>query len=268
MATKSYIDSIVSITDQVLDVDAGTYNGDPIYQDISGLVTDSTFNTLDGNFDNLVALTGYAEGSTTLGTFTGVTISDSVTLQVALQELETAIEAAPSNAALTEAISDITEMQTLLGTSDEDTDLGSFVGGIISDSATVKSALTELEAEIETESAALNTLEASSGRWFFADLDATGSTDAALVSLPANAHVMEVRVNVTTAFAGGTSPSISVGWTADDDAVVPAGDFNVGAIERSELSLQHKMVALQDVRCYIQGAPTSGIAEVALFVVG
>lgn len=47
--------------------------------------------------DDLITLSGVAEGSTTLGTFTGTTISNSQTVKSALQELETAVETkAPS----------------------------------------------------------------------------------------------------------------------------------------------------------------------------
>ena len=45
-----------------------------------------------GNLISLNALTGVAEGSTNLGTFTGSIISDNRTIKVALQELETFIE--------------------------------------------------------------------------------------------------------------------------------------------------------------------------------
>ena len=42
--------------------------------------------------DDLKTLSGVAGGSVNLGTFTGTTISDNVTIKVALQELETALE--------------------------------------------------------------------------------------------------------------------------------------------------------------------------------
>jgi len=46
--------------------------------------------------DHLITLSGVAEGSDDLGTFTGTTITDSSTVKTALQELETAVEAAGS----------------------------------------------------------------------------------------------------------------------------------------------------------------------------
>ena len=44
------------------------------------------------HIDNLVTLSGVAKDATNLGTFTGTTISDSVTVKTALQSLETALE--------------------------------------------------------------------------------------------------------------------------------------------------------------------------------
>lgn len=46
---------------------------------------------------NLITLTGVAAGSTDLGTFTGITIPDNVTIKAALQSLETSLEATAAN---------------------------------------------------------------------------------------------------------------------------------------------------------------------------
>jgi len=50
------------------------------------------------HIDNLVSLSGAAKDATDLGSFTGSTITDSSTVKAGLQELETAVEAAQSNA--------------------------------------------------------------------------------------------------------------------------------------------------------------------------
>lgn len=42
--------------------------------------------------DDLITLSGVSEGSTTLGTFTGTTISNNQTVKAALQDLETTVE--------------------------------------------------------------------------------------------------------------------------------------------------------------------------------
>src|SRR6056300_1462510 len=52
----------------------------------------STINEIDDNVDDLITLTGVAENTTDLGTFTGETLTDNITIKSALQELETAIE--------------------------------------------------------------------------------------------------------------------------------------------------------------------------------
>jgi hypothetical protein len=57
------------------------------------LVDSSVITEIDGNVDDLITLSGVAENSTDLGTFTGTTITDSQTIKAALQELETAVEA-------------------------------------------------------------------------------------------------------------------------------------------------------------------------------
>ena len=44
------------------------------------------------SIDDIITLTGIAEGTAHLGTFTGTTISDSVTIKAAVQALETALE--------------------------------------------------------------------------------------------------------------------------------------------------------------------------------
>jgi hypothetical protein len=49
---------------------------------------------IDQNVNDLVTLSGVAENSTNLGTFTGSTIADSSTIKVALQALESAVESA------------------------------------------------------------------------------------------------------------------------------------------------------------------------------
>ena len=118
------------------------------------------------HIDNLATLSGLAKDSTSLGTFTGSTISDNVTLKAALQALETAVEAAGSASTLTAVSNDVTDLRTLSGTSDEDEDLGTFTGSTISDNVTIKAALQALETAVETKGSTdagdnVNTLVAS-----------------------------------------------------------------------------------------------------------
>lgn len=55
----------------------------------------------DFSVDDLITLSGVAEGATNLGTFTGTTISDSQTVKAALQDLETALEGTATHDAVT-----------------------------------------------------------------------------------------------------------------------------------------------------------------------
>ncbi len=93
-----------------------------------------------GDVTKLRTLTGTASGDEDLGTFTGATISDSVTIKTALQELETLSED-------TEADKD--DLRTLSGTADGDINFGTFTGSTISDNTTTKGALQELETQVE-----------------------------------------------------------------------------------------------------------------------
>jgi len=52
-----------------------------------------TVDEIDQNVDDLITLSGVAENSTDLGSFTGTTIADNETVKGALQDLETALEA-------------------------------------------------------------------------------------------------------------------------------------------------------------------------------
>lgn len=102
------------------------------------------------SLDHVFTLTGVAEGSDDLGTFTGVTIPDSSTIKAALQSLETAHEETDTN---------VDDLVTLSGVAENSTDLGTFTGVTIPDSSTVKSALQSLETAHEGLSSTLNTFE-------------------------------------------------------------------------------------------------------------
>ena len=60
--------------------------------DLQAYALASDLTTTDTKVNNLVTLTGVAANSTSLGTFTGTTISDNNTIKGALQQLETALE--------------------------------------------------------------------------------------------------------------------------------------------------------------------------------
>ncbi len=71
---------------------------------ISALITE-----IDGNANDLITLTGIAENTAHLGTFSGSTISDSATIKAALQDLETAAESAAAGSAVADQVKTSTD---------------------------------------------------------------------------------------------------------------------------------------------------------------
>ena len=118
------------------------------------------------HIDNLATLSGVAKDSVNLGTFTGSTVGDNLTIKAAVQALESAVEAAGSAATLTAVSNDVVDLRTLSGTADEAEDLGTFTGSTVADSSTIKAALQALETAVETKGTTdagdnVNTLVAS-----------------------------------------------------------------------------------------------------------
>ena len=101
------------------------------------------------HIDNLATLSGVAKDSVNLGTFTGSTVGDNLTVKAAVQALESAVEAAGSAATLTAVSNDVVDLRTLSGTADEAEDLGTFTGSTVADSSTIKAALQALETAVE-----------------------------------------------------------------------------------------------------------------------
>jgi hypothetical protein len=125
-----------------ISVDSGytAGSGDPV----AGDSVLQALQKIDGNNDNQDTLLGTAQGAVDLGTFSGATIPDNVTVKSALQSLETAYEETDAN---------VDDLITLSGVPENSTDLGTFTGAIISDNTTVKNALQELETFSESEAA-------------------------------------------------------------------------------------------------------------------
>ena len=101
------------------------------------------------HIDNMVTLTGVAKDATGLGTFSGSTIGDDATLKAALQSLETSLETKGSAGSVTSISTNVGDLVTLSGVSQNDEDLGTFTGATIADSSTVKVALQSLETAVE-----------------------------------------------------------------------------------------------------------------------
>lgn len=151
--------------------DLGTFTGDIItdnttikdaLQDLETKIeandqvaaTTSALTEVDGNVNDLITLTGISENVTTLGTFTGTTIADDVSIKPALQALETAVETKASSATVAEVDSNVDDLISLSGVGENVTNLGVFSGSTIDNSVTIKAALQALETAIEAEATA------------------------------------------------------------------------------------------------------------------
>ena len=151
-ATESYVTTQIT---NVIDAAPSALN--TLNELAAALNDDANFSTtitglIDANethIDNVATLTGVAKDSANLGTFTGSTISDNQTVKAAIQALETAVEAAGSATSLNAVITDATDLQTLTGIADGNSDLGTFTGSTIADSTTIKAALQALETAVE-----------------------------------------------------------------------------------------------------------------------
>ena len=121
-ANETHIDNVATLTGVAKDsANLGTFTGSTIADSatlkaaLQALETalelkaaTSVVTEIDGNVDDLVSLSGVAENSTGLGTFTGSTISDAANIKDALQDLESAVE----NAAAGSAVADRTKTVT------------------------------------------------------------------------------------------------------------------------------------------------------------
>ena len=121
-ANETHIDNVVSLTGVSKDAaNLGTFTGSTIADSstvkaaIQALETalelkaaSSVVTEIDGNVDDLISLSGVAENATGLGTFTGSTISDGANIKDALQDLETAAEAAAAGSAVADRTKTIT----------------------------------------------------------------------------------------------------------------------------------------------------------------
>jgi len=116
--------------------------------------TASAVSEIDGNVNDVITLTGIAENVTTLGTFSGSTIADDSAIKPALQSLETAVETKETQVVVAEIDSNVDDLISLSGISENTTNLGTFTGSTIDNSVTVKAALQALESAIEAETVA------------------------------------------------------------------------------------------------------------------
>jgi len=121
IATTAYVQTEVSdlVGDAPVSLNTLGKIADSLNDDINGLTNVTTLvNANETHVDNVVTLTGVAKDAVNLGTFTGSTVTDSVTIKVALQELETEVETKIAAETLT-----LTAFQTVVAAS---SDFGDF----------------------------------------------------------------------------------------------------------------------------------------------
>lgn len=144
---------------KVADVDFGSATGVVVTSPyvpasgdvVSGDTVQDALQKIDGNNDAQDSVLGTNQGDTDLGVMggTGTIITDNNSVKGALEELDDQVTTNVSNIAqnttnIADNASDIADIRTLTGTSDGDTDLGTFTGDVISDNTTIKGALQEL----------------------------------------------------------------------------------------------------------------------------
>ncbi|QIN96833.1 putative tail fiber-like protein [Synechococcus phage S-N03] len=153
------------------------------------------------NLDDLITLTGMAEGATELGVFNGNTIADNLTVKAAIQSLEDAVELRSSITIVNEIDGNVDDLITLTGVAENSVNLGTFTGTTITDNVTVKTALQEIETALELTQDALSGGDGISLAGDVIAVDLTESYDAPV-------------------YTGGVGPTIPYGGTYQ-----PLGNF-------------------------------------------
>ena len=210
------------------DTDLGNFTGSTL---ANGLTTKAALQALETateandtdilelqtNQNDLVTLTGVAENSENLGSFTGSTIADDVTIKVALQSLETEVENVTG------------DLQSVLGVSDEDTDLGTFTGATIADSSSIKAALQALETELEDGSGSLTADDAGTADFASGTVTISGDTG---ISTTASGSTLLIDLDDTTVTANSYGAAATVpSFTVDGQGrLTAAADVSISIL--------------------------------------
>lgn len=227
MATETYV-----ATQMANLVDSAPGALDTLNELAAALGDDASFSTTITNLinanethvDNVASLSGVAKDSTNLGTFTGSTVADNLTIKQAIQALEAAVEAAGSATSLSAVIADASDLQTLTGVADGNSDLGTFTGSTITDSGTVKEALQELETAVEAQSLSGLGVTSSATELNYVD----GVTSAIQTQL--NAKTADGD-NVNVLVASTSADTTPVDSNGDDNFLFLVVDKSSGAIK-------------------------------------
>ena len=177
-------------------------------------------NANETHIDNVATLTGVAKDSTNFGEFTGSTITDNQTLKAILQLLETAVETKAATTTVTEIDTNVNDVISLTGISENTDNLGTFTGSTISDSSNIKTALQDLETAAESAQAGsavadqvktvTNSTDATQYLTFVNDDNASLTTeavrtDAGITYNPSSNLLTVGEVSATTLDIGGVN---------------------------------------------------------------
>ena len=143
-AISDLVDGAPAVLDTLNELAAAINDDENFVTTITNLINDN-----ETHIDNVATLTGLAKDVTSLGTFTGSTITDNSSIKSALQELETALELKAAAAVVTEIDANVDDLITLSGVAENASGLGTFTGSTISDASTIKDALQDLETAVE-----------------------------------------------------------------------------------------------------------------------
>ena len=147
---------------KVADVDFATATGitlsgayAPAGGDVtSGDTVESAIGKLDDNLDDLTAAVGVSQGDQNMGTYTGTLLNDNESAKQNIQQLETQVETNVTNIStnagnIAANTSDIADLRTTTGTSDGDTNYGTFTGDLFADNLDGKALYQRIEDLLE-----------------------------------------------------------------------------------------------------------------------
>ena len=200
---------------------------------LSGMATTAYADANETHIDNMATLTGLAKDSTSLGAFSGSTISDNVTIKAALQALETAVEAAEESATITEIDGNVDDLITLSGISENTAHLGTFTGSTISDNETIKEALQDLETAVESAQAGSATADgvktisdatnASRFLTFVADNNGSATSETVFTDAGITYNPSTNTLNVGNLSVAGTTTTVDTVTMEASNAIVFEG---------------------------------------------
>lgn len=148
---------------------------------------------------------GTSDGDTDMGLYTGTVLTDNTTVKANIQEVGTQVDTNVTDIGAN--ASDIADIRSTTGTSDTDTDMGAYTGGVLTDNQTTKQNIQEVADALEP----LLTALVIQGNW-----NATTNSPALVSSVGTPGHFYVVTV------AGSTNLDGETDWQVGDWAVFGA----------------------------------------------